>query len=76
MGPKTIVFRKESRKMESVHSTVKWYDKEGDTFLQEFMSGWIHPEDAEYKAQKVEYLHKTFPNLRKFKLITPARKIL
>ncbi|GFO18848.1 histone-lysine N-methyltransferase SETMAR [Plakobranchus ocellatus] len=55
------------------------YSAEGEAFLQCILTGdesCILHYDPEFKAQSMEYRHKTSPSLRKFKAVASARKVL
>ncbi|GFS10623.1 histone-lysine N-methyltransferase SETMAR [Elysia marginata] len=52
------------------------YNVEREAFLQRILTGdesWVHHYNPEYKAQPMEYRHKTSANPRKFKVFASAR---
>ncbi|GFR82796.1 histone-lysine N-methyltransferase SETMAR [Elysia marginata] len=58
---------------------VKHYQEEVEEFIQRIVTGdesWVHYYDSVSKRQSMEYLLKSSPSPRKFKVVASARKVM
>ena len=79
MGRKTFDLRNENAKKGKVDPSLERYNKEGEAFLERFVTvdeSWVLQFDPESKVQSMKYRHKIYPSPRKFKAIASARKVL
>ena len=55
------------------------FEKEDEVFLKKIITGdeiWVHHYDPENKRQSMEYHHKQSPQLKKFKTLASAGKVM
>ena len=77
--PRQLATALKDQRMQVCLELLNRFEQNGDAFLPRIVTGdesRVHHYDPESKIQSMEYRHKDFPTLKKFKVVASARKVL